>query len=57
MKQLGSRNIFPTYKLTQKVYLPATTPMVMYISVMVLVKAVVIVPRLIRNPPNMTTGR
>lgn len=36
---------------------PATIPVVMYISVMELVKAEVIVPRLIRKPPIMTTGR
>lgn len=57
MEHLGSQNMYRTHKLTQKVDLPATTPMVMYISFMVLVKAVVIVPRLIRNPPSMTTGR
>lgn len=49
--------MYRTYKLAQKVDLPATIPMVMYISVMDLVKAVVIVPRLIRSPPSMTTGR
>lgn len=36
---------------------PATIPVVMYISVTELVKAEVIVPRLIRKPPVMTTGR
>lgn len=49
----GTRNMYYTFKHG----LPATMPMVMYISTMDWVRAVVIVPRLIRNPPSMTTGR
>lgn len=35
---------------------PATIPMVMYIWLMELVKPLVMVPMLMRNPPIITTG-
>lgn len=35
---------------------PEMTPMVMYISLTEVVNADVMVPKLIRNPPSMTTG-
>lgn len=39
------------------VHVPETMPMVMYISLMELLNAEVTVPRLMRMPPIITTGR
>lgn len=43
--------------ILRPVHVPETMPMVMYISLMELLNAEVTVPRLMRMPPIITTGR